>query len=83
MGDQKSVMTLKCDGETVTGTSVTDLETIEISEGQFDGRVFSWKMRLTEPFRMKGEVAVDGDTLSGSVSAFMGSSDMRGTRRPG
>lgn len=85
MGDQKSVMTLKCDGETVTGTSVTDLETIEISEGHFDGRVFSWKMRLTEPFRMnmKGEVVVDGDTLSGGVSALMGSSAMRGTRRPG
>jgi hypothetical protein len=84
MGDQKSVMTLHCEGEVVTGTAATDLETIEITEGRFDGRTFTWKMRVTEPFKMNlsGEVVVDGDSLSGGVAAFMGSSDMTGTRRP-
>lgn len=84
MGDQKSVMTLECEGEVVTGTSVTDLETIEITDGHFDGRTFSWKMKISEPFRMsmKGEVVVDGDGFTGGVSAFMGSSGMKGTRRP-
>jgi hypothetical protein len=78
MGDQKSVMTLKCDGETVTGTSVTDLETIEITDGHFDGRTFSWKMKISEPFRMsmKGEVVVDGDGFTGGVSAFMGAAPL-------
>lgn len=84
MGDQKSVMNLHCEGEIVTGTAATDLETIEITEGRFDGRVFSWKMRVTEPFKMNlsGQAVIEGDTLSGGVSAFMGSSDMTGTRRP-
>ncbi|MCU0759881.1 MAG: hypothetical protein MUF07_11895 [Steroidobacteraceae bacterium] len=83
MGEQKSVMTLKCEGEAVSGTSTTDLETIEITDGHFDGRTFSWKMKITEPFRMsmKGEVVVDGDGFAGAVSAMMMSSDMKGTRR--
>jgi hypothetical protein len=86
MGEQKTVMALHCDGEVVTGTATTDLETIEISDGRFDGRTFTWKMRVTEPFRMNmsGEVVVDGDRLEGGVGAgFLGKSDMRGTRRPG
>jgi hypothetical protein len=83
MGDQKSVMELRCDGNMVTGTAQSDLETITITDGQFDGRTFSWKMRLTEPFRMSmsGEVIVDGDTFTGGVGGMLGKSDMRGTRR--
>ena len=84
MGDQKSVMTLKCEGETVTGTSATDFESVEITDGHFDGKTFTWKMRISVPFKMNmsGEVVVDGDSMSGGVGAFLGSSDMRGTRRP-
>jgi uncharacterized protein (DUF2147 family) len=85
MGDQKSVMTLHCEGAVVTGTATTDLETIGISDGHFDGQTFTWKMRVTEPFRMSmsGEVIVAGDRLEGGVGAgFLGKSDMRGTRRP-
>jgi hypothetical protein len=83
MGEQKSVMTLQCTGSQVTGTATTDLETVEITEGQFDGRTFTWKMRITEPFRMSmsGEVVVEGDTMTGGVGAMLGKSDMRGTRR--
>jgi hypothetical protein len=85
MGAQQSVMTLRCEGETVTGTSVTDLETVEITDGHFDGRTFTWKMRMTEPMKMnlRGEVVVDGDSFAGGVAAFLGSSDMTGRRRPG
>ncbi len=85
MGEQKSVMALRCDGAAVTGTVTTDLETVEITEGQFDGRTFTWKMKITEPFKMSmsGEVVVDGDAFAGGVGAFLGKSDMRGTRRPG
>ena len=83
MGEQKSVMTLSCEGTSVTGTATTDLETVEITEGRFDGHTFTWKMRITEPFRMSmsGEVVVDGDTMTGGVGAMLGKSDMRGTRR--
>lgn len=85
MGDQKSVMELHCVGEVVTGKATTDLETITISDGHFDGRTFKWKMRVTEPFRMSmsGEVIVDGDRMEGGVSAMLGKSDMNGTRRSG
>jgi hypothetical protein len=85
MGEQKSVMDLRCDGTAVSGTVTTDLETVEITEGQFDGRTFTWKMKITEPFRMSmsGEVVVDGDAFEGGVGAMLGKSDMRGTRRAG
>lgn len=85
MGDQKSVMELSCDGSVVTGTAKTDLETITITDGQFDGSTFTWKMRLTEPFRMSmsGEVVVDGDSFAGGVGGMLGKSDMTGRRRGG
>jgi hypothetical protein len=83
MGDQKSVMDLACTGTEVTGTVTTDLETVPITEGQYDGRTFTWKMKITEPFKMNmsGEVIVSGDSFEGGVGAFLGKSDMRGTRR--
>ena len=64
----------------MTGTAKTDLETITITDGQFDGRTFTWKMRLTEPFRMSmsGEVVVDGDSFAGGVGGMLGKSDMNG-----
>ena len=84
MGEQKSVMDLQCNGVTVTGTVTTDLETVEITDGQFDGTTFTWKMKITEPFRMSmsGEVIVSGDSLAGGVGVgFLGKSDMTGTRQ--
>lgn len=83
MGEQKSVMELHCVGGVVTGTAKTDLETITITDGQFDGRTFTWKMKLTEPFRMSmsGEVTVDGDRFAGAVGGLLGQSEMQGIRR--
>lgn len=83
MGEQKSVMELHCEGGVVTGTAKTDLETIVITDGQFDGRTFTWTMKLTEPFKMSmsGEVTVDGDRFTGGVGGFLGKSDMQGVRR--
>lgn len=83
MGDRNSVMHLQCDGTTVTGTVVLETETIPIVDGQFDGSTFTWKMKLTEPFKMSmsGAVKVDGDGFSGDIGAMLGKSDIRGTRR--
>lgn len=85
MGDQHSVMDLKCDGAIVTGTSTTELESVQIEEGAFDGRVFTWKMKMTEPLKMNlsGEVVVSGNTLEGAIGAgFFGKSELTGTREP-
>ncbi len=83
MGEQKSVMALHCLGGVVTGTAKTDLETITITEGQFDGRTFTWKMKLTKPFRMSmsAEVTVDGDRFAGAVGSLLGQTEMQGIRR--
>ena len=86
MGDQKSVLELESAGSSVSGTSTNDYEKLEISDGSFDGRTFTWKMVAAFPFRMdmSGKVAVDGDAFSGGVSVgFFGTSDIRGTRRAG
>lgn len=86
MGDQQAVMELAAAGEGVSGTSTNDFEKLELSDGRFDGRVLTWKMVASFPFKMKmsGEVTVDGDAFSGEVSVGMfGSSAIRGTRRVG
>jgi hypothetical protein len=86
MGEQKTVLELKSDGEAVTGTATTDMETVTITEGRFDGSQFTWKMKITEPFSMSmsGDVAITGDNLAGGMSVgFLGKTDIRGTRQAG
>ena len=84
MGDQKSVLTLEVDGDTVTGTNAGAQGSMEVEEGKVDGNSATWVMNMTVPMPMKLEAAVtvDGDDLSGSVKAgAFGEMAMTGTRQ--
>lgn len=84
MGDQKSVLTLEVDGDTVTGSNVGAQGSLELEDGKADGNSASWTMNMTVPMPMKLEanVTVDGDALSGTVKAgAFGEMAMTGTRQ--
>ncbi|MEP2989805.1 MAG: hypothetical protein ABJN65_05285 [Parasphingorhabdus sp.] len=84
MGDQKSVLTLEVDGDTVTGSNVGAQGSLELEDGKADGDSASWSMNMTVPMPMKLEanVTVDGDALSGTVKAgAFGEMAMTGTRQ--
>jgi hypothetical protein len=71
VGDQKTVLTIKSDGATFTGTNVGSSGTAEIRDGKIDGDALLWTMEVKSPFPMKleGKLTVAGDTLSGAIKA--------------
>jgi hypothetical protein len=84
MGDQKSVLTLEVDGDTVTGSNVGAQGSLDLEDGKADGNSASWTMNMTVPMPMKLEanVTVDGDALTGTVKAgAFGEMAMTGTRQ--
>jgi len=83
LGDQKSTLTVKSDGDRFTGSNVGAMGSIEISDGTVDGNTLRWKMNISVPMPMTldCEATIDGDTLTGSVGAgAFGSFPMTGTR---
>lgn len=84
MGDQKSVLTLEVDGDTVTGANVGAQGSLELEDGKADGDSATWTMNMTVPMPMKLEasVTVSGDELSGTIKAgAFGEMAMTGTRQ--
>jgi hypothetical protein len=84
MGDQKSVLTLTVDGDTVTGTNAGAMGALAIEEGKVDGNTVTWVSNMTVPMPMKLEATatIDGDTITGSVKAgAFGEMAMSGTRQ--
>jgi hypothetical protein len=84
MGAQKSEITLKTDGATLTGSgSGPGGATTAITDGKADGNKVFWKVAVTSPMPMTLEFtgAVEGDGISGNVKAGMfGSFPFTGTR---
>ena len=83
MGPQASVMTLKSDGKTFTGTNSGALGSIDVENGVIDGDAISFKMALKIPMPMALDckATISGDTLEGTVSAgVFGSWPLKGTR---
>jgi hypothetical protein len=84
MGAQKSELTLKSDGATLTGSgSGPGGASVNITDGKVDGNNVFWKIAITSPMPMTLEFtgAVDGDNLNGSAKAGMfGSFPFTGTR---
>ncbi len=84
MGEQKSVFTVKSNGEGFTGTNAGPLGSLDIRDGKVDGNTLSWKMELKVPFPMTLDckATVTGDSIEGGVTAgAFGTSPMTGTRR--
>jgi hypothetical protein len=83
MGAQKSTLTLKSDGGTLTGSASGAQGSQDIQNGKVDGNNVSWSMPITVPMPMTLEFTgvVDGDKISGNVKAgSFGSFPFSGTR---
>ncbi len=83
MGEQKSVLTVAVDGNAFTGSNIGPMGSLEITDGVVDGNTLSWSNQITSPMPMKidCQATVDGDTISGTVTAGMfGSFPLNGSR---
>jgi hypothetical protein len=83
MGDQKSVVTFKQEGTTLTGSGEAQGNSQALQDGKIAGADISWKVSITTPFPMTLEFAgtFSADTMSGKVKAgAFGSFDWSGAR---
>lgn len=83
MGDQKGVLTLATDGDSLTGSISGDQGSIDLADGKVNGDALSWTANITSPMPMKLEFSakVDGDSISGSVQlGAFGSASFEGSR---
>jgi hypothetical protein len=83
MGDQKATLTVKADGATWTGTQSGAAGTAEITDGTVEGNTIKWSMNISVPMPMTltNEATIDGDTITGTVTAgAFGSFPLTGTR---
>ena len=83
MGDQKATMTIQSAGDTFTGTFTGAMGNSEIKNGTIDGDTLRWAIDITVPMPMTltGEAKVEGDTITGGVTAgAFGTFPLTGTR---
>lgn len=83
MGERKASITLKSDGNTLTGVQSGEQGSAEIVDGKVDGNKVSWKVSIVQPMPLTLEFtgAVEGDTMKGEMGVgFMGSFPFTGTR---
>jgi hypothetical protein len=85
MGVQRSVLTLKTDGATLTGEQLGQFGVTPLKDGKVDGDALSWRLELTVPFPIKLDVeaTVTGDSIEGQVKTPMGVSPLKGARKAG
>ncbi len=84
MGEQKSVLTIKVDGDAIVGTNEGAQGSMDLEGGKVDGNSLSWTMNMTVPMPMTlaATATVEGDQLTGSVNAgAFGEMPMTGTKR--
>eukprot|EP01037_Dinobryon_pediforme_P013079 gene13079-13181_t len=83
MGEQKSTLTVNVDGDSFSGSNNGPMGAIAIADGKVDGNTISWSSQITSPMPMKLDckATIDGDSISGTVTAGMfGSFPMTGSR---
>lgn len=82
MGPQKSTLTLKAEGDVLTGEQANQFGKFPLKDGKVDGDKIAWSVQITAPFPMtlKIEATIDGDAITGSVQTPMGSSPLSGGR---
>lgn len=83
MGEQKSVLTVNVDGAAFTGSNIGPMGSLEITDGAVDGNTITWSNQITSPMPMKIDckATIDGDSISGTVTAGMfGSFPLNGSR---
>ncbi len=84
MGDQTSTLTVnEPTGDSFTGVNTGMTGPIDVENGKVDGNTITWQMKMTVPMPMTLDckATIDGDELTGTVTAGMfGSFPMEGTR---
>jgi hypothetical protein len=83
MGEQKATLNVQSSGDTFTGQYQGAMGSTEIKNGKVSGNTLSWSMDITVPMPMTltGEATVEGDQMTGNVTAgAFGSFPMTGTR---
>jgi hypothetical protein len=81
MGAQKATLTLKSDSSTLSGTSAGAMGSIQLANGWIDGNRATWSMQFMG-LTLAAEITVEGDQLTGGISApGFGTSPIRGRRR--
>jgi hypothetical protein len=83
MGDQTSTLTVEVSGDVFTGSNVGPMGSQAIADGKVDGDTITWSSEITSPMPMKLDckATVDGDNITGTVTAGMfGSFPMSGSR---
>ena len=82
LGDQKSTLTVKSDGNTFTGTNSGAMGSSDVS-GEVSGNTLTWQQKITTPMPMTLDMTatIEGDTITGSAKAgAFGSFPLSGQR---
>jgi len=81
MGDQTGVLTLKQEGDALTGEMTSPSGAAPIENGKVEGDKLMWHAKVTSPMpiTLEFEGAIDGDKISGDVKlGAFGSSTFSG-----
>ena len=84
LGEQKSVFTVKSDGNTFTGSNAGPMGALDVIDGKVDGNKLTWKMEMKVPMPMTLDCSatVEGDTLNATIGAgAFGALALRGWRK--
>ncbi|MBO0765084.1 MAG: hypothetical protein J2P50_10915 [Hyphomicrobiaceae bacterium] len=83
IGERKVTLTFETAGGVLTGKmSAEDGNAVDIYDGKLAGSSASWKANIKNPMPLTLEFsgAIDGDKISGTVSAAVGSWPFSGSR---
>ena len=83
MGPQDATLTLRSDGDRLSGQAETPFGDKDFDDGSIDGDQLSWSVKTLKPMPMtvKFQATVDGDSMSGTAKAgAFGTFEFTGTR---
>jgi len=84
MGNQTGKLTLKSDGNSLSGSMSSDMGEQAFSGGTVTGDEFAWSMQVSSPMgdmKLDFKGSVNADEISGQVQlGSFGSADFKGTR---
>ncbi len=83
MGAREATLTLKTDGDSLSGSLAGQQGTQDFEGGTVDGDNLTWVVDMTQPMPMKLECSgtVDGDNISGTIKlGAFGEASFSGSR---
>ncbi len=84
MGKQEAQLTLKTDGDSLSGSMGSPMGTQEFSGGKVSGDDVSWEMEINSPMgkmTLEYKLKISGDDVAGEVKAGnFGTSPLKGKR---